>query len=84
VLAAFQALQFTPDLLPGDITGGTSTTAPKTSSNCVKARCFPASSWPTEINRASPRTQSALLEAMQEYQVTLEGETMEAAPSPSS
>ncbi|MGD0896915.1 MAG: AAA family ATPase [Thermoguttaceae bacterium] len=71
----FRRIQFTPDLLPGDITG----------SNLYNARTgeFVFSGGPIfanivladEINRATPRTQSALLEAMSERQVSVDGQT---------
>ncbi len=72
----FKRIQFTPDLLPGDITGGY--VYDRVHSNFVlrKGPLFANIILADEINRASPKTQSALLEAMQEYQVTLEGETM--------
>ncbi len=72
----FKRIQFTPDLLPGDITGGY---VYDRNANCFSLREGPIFAniiLADEINRASPKTQSALLEAMQEYQVTLEGETL--------
>ncbi|MBN1484827.1 MAG: MoxR family ATPase [Chloroflexia bacterium] len=72
----FKRIQFTPDLLPGDITGGYIFDRVQ---NCFELRRGPLFAniiLADEINRASPKTQSALLEAMQEYQVTLEGDTM--------
>jgi len=81
----FKRIQFTPDLLPGDITGGyVYERAPGTDNFRFVLRKGPIFAniiLADEINRASPKTQSALLEAMQESQVTLEGETM-ALPSP--
>lgn len=73
---AFKRIQFTPDLLPGDITGGYIYDRATGSFVLRKGPLFANIILADEINRASPRTQSALLEAMQEYQVTLEGETM--------
>ncbi len=73
---AFKRVQFTPDLLPGDITGGYIYDRSTNTFNLRKGPLFANIILADEINRASPRTQSALLEAMQEYQVTLEGETM--------
>ncbi|OGO39360.1 MAG: AAA family ATPase [Chloroflexi bacterium RBG_16_57_8] len=72
---SFHRVQFTPDLLPSDITG--------TYIYNQKACDFEFRSGPVfsqvlladEINRATPRTQSALLEAMEERQVTVEGDT---------
>jgi MoxR-like ATPase len=76
----FKRIQFTPDLLPGDITGGyVYDLASDVQTYRFKLRKGPLFAniiLADEINRASPKTQSALLEAMQEMQVTLEGETM--------
>jgi MoxR-like ATPase len=77
----FNRIQFTPDLLPGDITGGYVFDSNKNSFQLRKGPLFTNIVLADEINRASPKTQSALLEAMQEYQVTLEGETL-ALPNP--
>jgi MoxR-like ATPase len=73
---AFKRIQFTPDLLPGDITGGYIYDRSTNQFSLRRGPLFANIILADEINRASPRTQSALLEAMQEYQVTLEGETM--------
>ena len=73
---SFKRIQFTPDLLPGDITGGYVYDRSQNQFQLRKGPIFANIILADEINRASPRTQSALLEAMQEYQVTLEGETM--------
>jgi MoxR-like ATPase len=73
---SFKRIQFTPDLLPGDITGGYIYDRSKNEFILRKGALFANVILADEINRASPRTQSALLEAMQEYQVTIEGETM--------
>jgi MoxR-like ATPase len=72
----FKRIQFTPDLLPGDITGGYVFDRQLNQFVLRKGPLFANIILADEINRASPRTQSALLEAMQEFQVTLEGETM--------
>jgi len=72
---AFRRIQFTPDLLPGDITGGYIFDSRMNEFVLRKGPVFTNILLADEINRASPKTQSALLEAMQEYQVTLEGET---------
>lgn len=72
---AFRRIQFTPDLLPGDITGGYIFDSKMNEFVLRKGPVFTNILLADEINRASPKTQSALLEAMQEYQVTLEGET---------
>jgi len=73
---SFKRIQFTPDLLPGDITGGYVYDRSQNQFLLRKGPIFANITLADEINRASPRTQSALLEAMQEYQVTLEGETL--------
>jgi len=72
----FKRIQFTPDLLPGDITGGYIFESEHNRFMLRKGPIFANILLADEINRASPKTQSALLEAMQEYQVTLEGETL--------
>ena len=72
----FKRIQFTPDLLPGDITGGYIFNRTKNKFELRKGPVFTNVLLADEINRASPKTQSALLEAMQEGQVTLEGETL--------
>ncbi|HJS27746.1 MAG TPA: MoxR family ATPase [Actinomycetota bacterium] len=71
----FQRVQFTPDLMPSDITG-TSVLNLKTSEFEFRAGpLFTQVLLADEINRATPKTQAALLEAMQERQVTVDGET---------
>jgi MoxR-like ATPase len=72
----FKRIQFTPDLLPGDITGGYIFNRIENRFELRHGPIFANIILSDEINRASPRTQSALLEAMQEKQVTLEGETL--------
>jgi MoxR-like ATPase len=72
----FKRIQFTPDLLPGDITGGYVYDRKENTFFLRKGPLFANVILADEINRASPKTQSALLEAMQEYQVTIEGETI--------
>ena len=72
----FKRIQFTPDLLPGDITGGYIYDRTQNQFVLRKGSIFANIILADEINRASPKTQSAMLEAMQEYQVTLEGETI--------
>ena len=77
----FKRVQFTPDLLPTDITGS-SVYNPQDGSFTFKAGpVFCNILLADEINRASPRTQSALLEAMSERQVSIEGRTT-ALPEP--
>jgi MoxR-like ATPase len=71
----FHRIQFTPDLLPSDITG---TYVFNQKSGEFEFRAGPVFAQillADEINRATPRSQSALLEAMEERQVTLEGQT---------
>jgi len=71
----FTRVQFTPDLLPADITG-TYVYSQKTGEfKLIKGPIFTNVLLADEINRAPPKTQAALLEAMQERQTTLEGET---------
>lgn len=72
----FRRIQFTPDLLPGDITGGYIFNRNENRFELRKGPLFANILLADEINRASPKTQSALLEAMQEGQVTIEGDTL--------
>ncbi|PKO12652.1 MAG: magnesium chelatase [Chloroflexi bacterium HGW-Chloroflexi-10] len=72
----FKRVQFTPDLLPGDITGGYIFDSSQNQFVLREGPIFTNIFLADEINRASPKTQSALLEAMQEYQVSLEGESL--------
>ncbi|MBI5945835.1 MAG: MoxR family ATPase [Chloroflexi bacterium] len=72
----FKRIQFTPDLLPGDITGGYILDRAQNQFQLRQGPIFANIILADEINRASPKTQSALLEAMQEGQVTLDGESM--------
>lgn len=72
----FRRIQFTPDLLPGDITGGYVYDRANSRFELREGPIFANVILADEINRASPKTQSALLEAMQEFQVTLEGDTL--------
>ncbi|MFZ8823901.1 MAG: AAA family ATPase [Desulfurococcales archaeon] len=71
----FRRIQMTPDLLPSDIIGGYIYDQRSGSFVLRKGPIFTNILLVDEINRASPRTQSALLEAMQERQVTIEGDT---------
>ena len=73
--ARFSRIQFTPDLLPTDIVGGMIYSAANGSFTFRPGPVFAHIVLADEINRASPRTQAALLEAMGERQVTTEGET---------
>ena len=75
VHASFQRIQFTPDLMPGDLTG-TEIFDPKEGSfRFIAGPLFHEIILADEINRAPPKVQSALLEAMQEHQVTIGGDT---------
>jgi MoxR-like ATPase len=69
-------VQFTPDLMPSDITGTEilDEAGGKRAFRFIKGPVFSQLLMADEINRASPRTQSALLQAMQEYHVTVAGE----------
>jgi len=77
----FSRVQFTPDLMPADITGGFVLGEGSTALTFRPGPVFTQMLLADEINRATPKTQSALLEAMQEHTVTVGGETM-ALPSP--
>lgn len=72
----FKRVQFTPDLLPADITGSYVLNRRTSDFELRKGPIFTNILLADEINRAPPRTQSALLEAMQERQVTIENDTM--------
>jgi MoxR-like ATPase len=72
----FRRIQFTPDLLPTDISGLTYFDQKQSEFRFRPGPLFANVVLADEINRATPRTQSALLEAMQERTVTTEGETM--------
>jgi len=71
--AEFRRVQFTPDLLPSDILGASIYNPVDGSFTFKKGPIFSSILLADEINRASPRTQSALLEAMSEGQATIEG-----------
>ena len=77
----FKRIQFTLNLLPPDITGTTVLDMKSSMFNFVKGPIFSNIVLADEINRTGPRTQSALLEAMSESQVSIEGEVMK-LPSP--
>ena len=78
---SYSRIQFTPDLLPSDIIG-TKVWQPNTGKfTVVKGPLFANLILADEINRAPPKTQAALLEAMEERQATIEGETIP-LPSP--
>jgi MoxR-like ATPase len=71
----FKRVQFTPDLLPSDLTGSFIFDQRSMSFEFRGGPIFTQLLLADEVNRAAPKTQSALLEAMQERQVTVEGET---------
>lgn len=77
--ASFQRIQFTPDLMPGDLTGTEIYDPNEASFRFVKGPIFHEIVLADEINRAPPKVQSALLEAMQEHQVTV-GDTTRDLP----
>ena len=72
----FRRVQFTPDLLPSDITGTHVFDQKEGTFSFRQGPVFTQVLLADEINRATPRTQSALLEAMEEKQVTAEGESL--------
>ena len=76
---SFQRVQFTPDLMPSDITGTEiieeDLTTGKRAFRFVKGPVFANVVLADEINRTPPKTQAALLQAMQEHQVTVAGQT---------
>ena len=74
--AAFKRIQFTPDLLPSDILGVSVFDQRDSAFHFHEGAIFTDILLADEINRASPRTQSALLEAMAEGQVSIEGRTL--------
>src|SRR5688572_22681802 len=69
-------VQFTPDMMPSDITGHAVLDPQTRELRIVKGPVFTQLLLADEINRAPAKTQTALLEVMQEYQVTLEGQTL--------
>ncbi len=73
----FSRIQFTPDLLPADITGTYIFNVKNADFDLRKGPVFTNILLADEINRAPPKTQAALLEAMQERQTTLDGKTHE-------
>src|ERR671939_476540 len=76
---SFSRLQFTPDLLPSDITGVNVFNQRSNEFEFRPGPIFANLLLVDEINRASPKTQAALLECMQENQVTVDGQTYELA-----
>lgn len=75
VTGAFSRIQFTPDLLPSDITGINIFDSKKNEFVLRKGPVFTNILLADEINRATPRTQAGLLECMEERQVTIDGES---------
>jgi MoxR-like ATPase len=74
--STFRRIQFTPDVLPSDITGSNIFNQKTSEFEFRPGPLFTQVLLADEINRATPRAQSALLEAMQERQVTIDGHTM--------
>lgn len=72
---SFNRIQFTPDLLPSDITGSTIYNMKESTFQTLKGPVFTNILLADEINRTPAKTQAALLEAMEEKQVTIQGET---------
>jgi len=75
VHASFQRIQFTPDLMPGDLTGSEIFEPAKATFRFQPGPLFHEIILADEINRAPPKVQSALLEAMAEHQITVGAET---------
>ncbi len=73
--ASFQRIQFTPDLMPGDLTGSDIYSPKDSTFHFIEGPLFHEIVLADEINRAPPKVQSALLEAMQEHQITVGGVT---------
>ncbi len=72
----FKRIQFTPDLMPSDVTGGSIFDSRENQFRFVQGPVFTQILLADEINRAPAKTQAALLEAMQERQVTVDGRTL--------
>ena len=77
----FNRIQFTPDLMPADITGTSVFNMQKNEFTLIKGPVFTAFLLADEINRAPAKTQSALLQAMQERKVTIDRETHQLSPN---
>lgn len=78
---SFSRVQFTPDLMPSDILGVTIYNKNENTFTFTKGPIFSDILMADEINRTSPKTQSALLEAMSENQVTIDGNTYKMSPN---
>ncbi len=76
----FNRIQFTPDLMPADITGTSIFNMQKNEFTLIKGPVFTTFLLADEINRAPAKTQSALLQAMQERKVTIDRETHQLSP----
>ncbi|MCX5687169.1 MAG: MoxR family ATPase [Candidatus Omnitrophica bacterium] len=81
IAGKFKRIQFTPDLLPSDVTGVSIYNQKRGEFEFNEGPIFANIVLADEINRTTPRTQSALLEAMQEFRVTIDG-VMRELPSP--
>ena len=77
---AFRRIQFTPDLMPGDVTGTNLFNFQTNQFSLTKGPIFTQLLLADEINRTPPKTQAALLEAMQERSVTIDGTTHDLGP----
>jgi MoxR-like ATPase len=78
--AGFGRIQFTPDLMPSDITGTNVFNVASSSFSLRRGPVFTDILLADEINRTPPKTQAALLEAMEERQVTIDGEAYPLSP----
>ena len=78
--AGFGRIQFTPDLMPSDITGTNVFNISTSNFNLRRGPVFTDILLADEINRTPPKTQAALLEAMEERQVTIDGEAYPLSP----
>jgi MoxR-like ATPase len=78
--ASFNRIQFTPDLMPSDITGTNVFNVATSTFNLRRGPVFTDILLADEINRTPPKTQAALLEAMEERQVTIDGDTYPLSP----
>jgi MoxR-like ATPase len=78
--ASYNRIQFTPDLMPSDITGTNVFNVATSTFNLRRGPIFTDILLADEINRTPPKTQAALLEAMEERQVTIDGESYHLSP----
>ena len=78
--ASYSRIQFTPDLMPSDITGTNIFNIATSSFNLRRGPIFTDILLADEINRTPPKTQAALLEAMEERQVTIDGDAYQLPP----